>query len=103
MEGLEIEREEPNERTRSRRKLEGEIGEEEIVKAIKQLKRRKATGIDGIPNEAWIEGIHQIKRDLKDCLDKVWKEGQFPEEWKTDKIKPIFKKCKKEEVEITEG
>ena len=77
--------------------MEGEI-EEEIIKAVKKLKGRKATGNDGIPNEAWIEGIDQVKGELKECLDKVWKEGQFPEEWKTGKMKPIFKKGKKEEV-----
>ena len=48
-----------------RKKLEGDIEEEEITNAIKKLKRRKATGIDGISNEAWIEGMDQIKEELK--------------------------------------
>ena len=95
LEGIEIERAETNERNKERKKLEGEIKEEEIVNTIKKLKRRKATGIDGIPNEAWIEGIEQLKEELKICLKKVWKEGRFPEEWKTGKIKPIYKGRKK--------
>ena len=57
LEGTEIERAETNERNEERKQLEGEIKEEEIVNAIRKLKKRKATGIDGIPNEAWIEGI----------------------------------------------
>ena len=65
------------------------------MNAIKKLKRMIATGIDGIPNEVWIEGIDQVKEELKVCLNKVWKEGQFLEEWKTGKIKPIYKKVKK--------
>ena len=73
------------------------------MNAIMKLKRRKATGIGGIPNEAWIEGIEQLQEELKICLNKVWKEGLFPEEWKTGKIKPIYKKGKKEEVSNYRG
>jgi len=32
------------------------LREEEIRRAIERLKKRKATGEDGIPNEVWIEG-----------------------------------------------
>ena len=103
LEGIEIERVETDEMNKERKKLEGEIKEEEIVNAIKKLKRRKATGIDGIPNEAWIEGIEQLKEELKIYLNKVWKEGQFTEEWETGKIKPIYKKGKKEEVSNYRG
>ena len=47
--------------------------------------------------------MDQIKDELKDCKNKVWKEGQFPEEWKTGKIKPIYKNGKKEEVSNYRG
>ena len=92
-----LERTETNERNKGMKKL-GVIKEEEIMNAIKKLKRRKATGIDGIPNEAWREGIEQLKEELKISLNKVWTEGLFPEEWKTGKIKPIYKKVRKKEV-----
>ena len=52
LEGTEIEGEETNERSKRKKKLEGDIKEEVIMKAIRKLKRRKSTGIDGIPNEA---------------------------------------------------
>ena len=87
-----------DQRNKGRKKLKGEIKEEEIINAIKKLKRRKATGIDGIPNEAWIEEIEKLKEELKICLNKVWREGLFREEWKTGKVKSIYKKGRKEEV-----
>ena len=103
LEDTEIERIETNEKNKGRRKLEGEIKEEEILKTIKKLKRKKATGTDGIPNEAWIERTEQLRQELKICLNKVWKEGIFPEEWKTGIIKPIYKRGKKEEVSNYRG
>ena len=73
------------------------------MKAIKKLKTKNTMGTDGIPNEVWIEGTEQLRQELKKCLDKVWKEGIFPEDWKTRKIKPIYKRGKKEEVSNYRG
>ena len=80
LEGKKIEKEEVNENNASRKGLEGDIEEDEIAKAIKKLKRKKAMGIVGLPNEAWVEGINLVREELKDCLNTVWKNEEFPKE-----------------------
>ena len=36
---------------------------------------------------------------LTECFNDVWCEDRFPEEWKEETIKPMFKKGDKEAVE----
>ena len=55
----------------AKKEVEGEIAKEEIVKAIKKLKKRKSAGLCGIPNEAWIYEAEIIRGELKDYINKV--------------------------------
>lgn len=52
-----------------------EISEEEICKAIKNLKKKKAVGEDGTKSEAWIEGGEKVMKVLTRELKKISKGG----------------------------
>ena len=67
------------------------------------MKKKKAPGEDGIQNEAWIEGIEEMKEQVLECLNKIWNGDRVPEEWKIGRIVPIFKKGDKKKVENYRG
>ena len=72
--------------------LDCEITEDEILKAISNLKSNKSCSEDGIINEIFIKG----KTILLPCLHKLFNSlfisGYFPEIWTKACIVPIFKK-----------
>lgn len=47
------------------------IEEEDIRRAIKRIKHRKAARIDGIPMKAWMYGGAAVRMDLKEVLNQV--------------------------------
>lgn len=59
-----------------------ELSKEEIYKAIKKLKKGKAAGADGIPNEAWKFGGTAVIRGLIVLMRQVWEENSISEKWK---------------------
>ena len=73
-------------------------GEEEKVSAweiktyFRKLKKRKAAGIDAIPNEAWIYGGEDLINNLICVIGKVWDGEEIPEDWETAIIVPLYKK-----------
>ena len=73
-----------------------EITQEEIRKAIKKAKKKKAAGADGITNEAWIYGGEVIVEKLGNIFNRVWKGEGVPEDWKKAVIVPLYKKGDKE-------
>lgn len=68
-----------------------EITREEVDRQIGKLKKQKATGVDEIPNEAWKFITENGKDKLTALLNKIWKEGKIPSNWRKAEIFPIFK------------
>ena len=81
--------------TRNREQVE-EIGVEEVREILKELKKGKAVGVDGMPNEAWMYGGENVVRAVWRISNGVWMEEGWPEEWKEGVIVPIAKKGKGE-------
>uniref|UniRef100_A0A8W8ISZ1 Reverse transcriptase domain-containing protein n=1 Tax=Magallana gigas TaxID=29159 RepID=A0A8W8ISZ1_MAGGI len=69
----------------------GEVTAIEISKAIKELKRRKAPGLDCIQNEHLIFGGPQLFTCISHLFNAVINIGRIPSIWKTDLIIPIYK------------
>ena len=61
-----------------------EPSKEEIIKAIKLLKNRKAAGPDEIPAEALKEDPTITAELLHPLFTNIWRNGKIPEEWKTE-------------------
>lgn len=71
--------------------------EEEIEKAIRKLKKRKA-GEDQIKNEMWIFADKKVKDWLRRIVQKIMRGGKISERWKMGIICPIYKKGDKNDA-----
>lgn len=63
----------------------GEEGEEEmkfeeVDRAVRKLKKRKAVGEEGIQNELWLWGEEGLRRALGGICSRVWSGGGFRKE-----------------------
>jgi hypothetical protein len=66
--------------------------EEEIMKAIKSMKSRKAAGIDGIQAELLKVDIHTATVTLHGLFKDIWEENKIPEDWAKGLIVKLPKK-----------
>ncbi|VDL77118.1 unnamed protein product [Nippostrongylus brasiliensis] len=84
----------PRESVRDAEPVEGPIKlwtEEEVQKAVKEMKIGKAVGPDRVPVEIWkVLGGYGIGW-LTRFLNKITAEGRMPEAWRDSFIVPIFK------------
>lgn len=85
------------------RRIGIEISEEEVNRAIRKLKKRKAAGEDGIKSEAWIEGGTEVRKILTQEIKKIGKGGEIPKGWTKGVATPVSKKGSKEKVENYRG
>jgi len=66
---------------------------EEFDKALKNLKNKKAAGIDGIQAELWKEAGKEVKNRLFQMIRDIYATGEMPEEYVKSIIIPIPKKA----------
>ncbi len=71
--------------------LDYDISEDEIIKAIRSLKKKKSAGPDGIINEMLKVGYRTIIKPLQKLLQLVFDSKHFPSPWKRGIIVKIFK------------
>ena len=67
---------------------------EEISAVLKQLKRGKASGVDGIPPDFWralLQNEDAVNILLGLC-QACWEQKAVPQDWKTAKVVALFKK-----------
>ncbi|XP_046141097.1 uncharacterized protein LOC123987674 [Osmia bicornis bicornis] len=79
------------------------ITEQEVMRQIKKLKKRKAAGEDGLENEVWIHGGRKVLTRITTLINKVWKGEGMPRRWKVGIISPIFKKGDRDDVKNYRG
>ena len=65
----------------------------EVELAIKEIKNRKATGVDGIPI-ALFKCMGEGKKEILSLCNKIYNEGEWPEELMETVLLPIPKKQK---------
>ena len=63
----------------------------ELERAIKKLKRNKATGPDGIPNEALIEANRETKKAYLYMFNHITETKEIPPQWQKGELKRIYK------------
>src|SRR5215475_6526163 len=68
------------------------VTEEEVVMLAKNLKGKLTAGLDDIPENLVKICIRQIAKPLTHIYNTSFNSGVFPEEWKTVKVKPLYKK-----------
>ncbi|KMQ82370.1 endonuclease-reverse transcriptase, partial [Lasius niger] len=82
---------------------EGEIDRGELKRVIERLKKGKASGADGVPNEVWKLGGERIEEWAWRFCNRVWRGEGWPEQWKDGVIVPLVKKGGGERVEEYRG
>jgi hypothetical protein len=79
------------------------ISVEEIVKAVKLLKRNKAHVLYNLLNEYFIKPIDILALPLSDMFNKIIDSGVFPEAWTVGIIVPLHKKGSESDVNNYRG
>ena len=68
-----------------------DISMDELTKAIKKLKRNKATGPDELPNEIFIEADEGTRIIYLKAMNKINKERSIPDIWQQGEICRLYK------------
>ena len=63
----------------------------ELERAVTKLKRNKAIGPDGIPNELFIEANKTTKKSYTQTINDIHIKGKTPQIWNTGIITTIYK------------
>ena len=79
------------------RKTVTPISLEELKQAIRKLKRGKASGPDGMPNEIFTEAQPQTLRIYQIILNRIAMSKNIPRQWKQGQY-PGYTRAKEEEV-----
>lgn len=82
---------------------EQELRRSEVRKVVEKLKKGKATGIDGVPNEVWKFGGERMEEWVWGFCNRVWRREGWPELWKDGIIVPLVKKGAGKRVEEYRG
>ena len=83
--------------------LNAAISVTEVTFALKQLKNKKASGLDQLSNEMLKSFSHLYQEFLGSFFTKVFFENKFQKLWTTGLIIPIFKKGPKTLVSNCRG
>ena len=75
-----------------------DLTKQEVVLQVRKLKLGKAVAEDTLENEVWKYMPNEIGEVFMKIIQKMWKEGNMPEQWKRGVICPIFKKGEKTEI-----
>ena len=71
--------------------LDFNISEDEVLSAIKKLKRNKSGGFQLITNDILMAGKFQLTPSLTFLFNKILISGIYPGNWSQGYISPIFK------------
>jgi hypothetical protein len=80
-----------------------EPSQEEMEKAICNLKINKAPGEDNITAELTRNTSRELKKRLYALICKVWRDEKMPDDWKVGLTVPLFKKGDKMKCENYRG
>ena len=68
------------------------VTEEEVISVTKRLKGKPTAGYDDIPESVVKQCVQLIKGPSAHIYNVLLNSGVFPDEWKTAKVKPLYKK-----------
>ncbi|KFV80451.1 hypothetical protein N308_07716, partial [Struthio camelus australis] len=73
------------------------VKEDQVRDLLSKLDIHKSMGPDGMHPPVLRELAGVIARPLSTILERSWRSGEVPEDWKKASVTPVFKKGKKEE------
>jgi hypothetical protein len=74
------------------------VTEDDVIKAFKQLKPKLTTGRDKIPAFIVRDCMYVFVGPLTRIFNLMLNSGKFPNQWKTSRICPVYKKGEKSEI-----
>lgn len=75
----------------------GKITVSEVSKALKDLKPKKATGVNGIPSRLLKDGSDALASPLLVIFNLTIQQNVIPTEWKKAKVTPLHKSGSKDD------
>ncbi|KFV87304.1 RNA-directed DNA polymerase from mobile element jockey, partial [Struthio camelus australis] len=73
------------------------VEEDQVRDLLAKLDIHKCMGPDGMHPRVLRELADVIARPLSVILERSWRTGEVPEDWKKANVTPVFQKGKKEE------
>ena len=83
---------EKSNRVKLQESITAELSEEDILRQLKKLKKKKAAGEDSIRNEALIYMEGNTKNRWMTIIKEVWRKKKIPDKWRKAIVTPVFKK-----------
>ena len=65
---------------------------EAVRKALQDLKSKRSYGFDNIPTIVLKDGADVLARPLYELLTMIYEQKMVPEQWRTSRLQPLFKK-----------
>jgi len=75
-----------------------EVHESQIYKELRNLKRKKATGLDNFLSGLLKDAASVIAKPLTYIINLSLRSGTVPAEWKEAKVLPLFKSGSSSEI-----
>ena len=71
--------------------LSAPVCAQEVDEAIRNLKPRRAAGVDGILTEMLKSSLHLFRPIIVKLFNQAWVTGVFPKDWMKSIIVPLHK------------
>ena len=68
------------------------VSKGKVSKTMKQMKKKKSSGIDGLSQENLILATKVLTSPLTSIINDSIKKGEFPSAWKEALVTPVLKK-----------
>ena len=78
------------------------ITKTDVEKALRNIKKKKSCGIDGLSQEHLALGSKELVGPLTQIFNESISQGIFPEDWKSAISTPVLKKGEKKIMLITD-
>jgi len=77
------------------------LSEDKVFKYLNNLSKNKATGLDGIPARFVVDSAPLIAKPLAHIINLSLIQGTVPDDLKSARVVPLYKKNDKQKFEIT--
>ena len=73
--------------------------EENVMTVMKNLKDKSSYGPDNIPVKVLKDGYTILRKPYHQLMNKIYNQNTVPEQWKTSRVIPLYKKGEKNKIE----
>ena len=78
------------------------VSESQLSKTLRKMKKKKSSGVDGLSQEKFIDGVKVLASPLTKIVNTSILEGCFPSEWREALVTPVLKRVTLNSCQITD-